>query len=711
MCISLLKRTVAVTLTILLATSAIGAVHKCCASSTRPLFVISYHALDQDPMYWRHDLKLMLKAGFNVVRVFYVSPKNFDASKLDAFLRLCDDVGMKVIVTIAFDANIPHLLAKSQNGFTFPTFPSFANSEFIEYFKAFTKKVVEVSKKHKCVIAYNIFNEPHYFESGYFDNNVADYSEASVKAFRSKYGIDPPEPPSTYEWWLWNASEDWVCRWRLWRIFHAETLTKAVEEIAKYVKELDPERPVLVNEMPWFLWSQGSYAGVTPLHPFTARNVDMVGVDIYPAEVRGEWIALALSTLRAAVSEKKLFVYELNHKSGDATPYMIAYWHMLALLFSNSDVIGWFEWDARFAYMDGGDYGVVTVGKSPRDVYYVLKRVHETVSELYSELSKIREAYWSTPPQVAIVYPMETGYITSGDWPSAFSMLGMFWALVEQGYRVDIVISANATPETLSKYRAVILVGAPFVEEELVKNLESYVKGGGTLICDVYSLRYIVYSNGTVHEAPKEVFRKLFGIELLKLHYTHTLNKLDTGVIAAIDTKSTYLTTYSAIARVKVLTARTFGRFEDGSPAITVNRYGSGTAVYVATSLYPALTQKEWGIFLKSLLEIIAKAQPSDFCKYVIAQISHYAEAITNEISTRTIVEALSASYAKALKGDLQGAYKELNKLELESKEKVIEQSWTLTTMTAVAILALPTVALLLRIFRSIGRNKRGCKS
>ncbi|NPA96820.1 MAG: hypothetical protein GXO32_04385 [Crenarchaeota archaeon] len=580
-----------------------------------PPIGVAYHLYEQpSPSTWRSDLEKMRKLGIDFVRVFYVAPTNaawpgdgLDNSTLNEFLSLCDEMGMRVVITIA--QYVPQWAPSNvsmvdQRGWSFSWWPSPCSRYWLRYMEKFVAQVVEVARRHRCVVAYNILNEYHMPENMYWDNRLCDYNPACVSEFErwcmhrvhnESLCLAPPRTP-TDSWTSWSLTPRWIERWFLWRLFSAEKIANFTRMLVEEVRKLDPSRPVIVNEMPWWFWSQGGYSATSPKISFSVGE-DYAAIDIYPAEPSGGWIAMALDSVRSLGGQRLGFgVLELNEKRGSPTAFEVANWVAMSLEMGSS-FVGWFEWDDRFAKMDGGSYGLVDASKHLKPVATYLRLTIEGLRELGKPVREFARAYLSIPAKVAILYSEPNQMLVSSDWFIAFDWLAAYKLLTfGLGYKVDFVYASMRGVTGLDRYRVVVAPAQFFVSCSALKQIEKWVSNGGILVADPY----FAYLSPCRSE-----FSKLFGVRVVSwsgLGNYSFYSQLCLG--------STCVIAHGLQMLVEPTSARVVAR-AGGAPAITVNRFGKGYAILVAVSMHEAFYNPEgWGEILGKVLREVG-APPS----------------------------------------------------------------------------------------------------
>ncbi|RKO20286.1 beta-galactosidase [Pseudarthrobacter phenanthrenivorans] len=212
-------------------------------------------------------------------------------------------------------------------------------------------------------------------------------------------------------------------------------------------------------------------------------------------------------------------------------------------------------------------------------------RIWREVLELGGILDKLAEVAGTTvTAEAALVFSWEAWWAydqeshPSSDVRYLDQVHAMYKALWDAGITVDIV----APGASLSGYKLAVVPGLYLVREREAAVLADYVRKGGTAVVTYFS--GIVDENETVFTGGYPgAFRDLLGTrseEFYPLPPGRTL-ALDNGSTASLWTEAARLE--GAEAKVSFSEGHLAG-----SPAVTRNRYGSGSAWYIGTVLDPA---------------------------------------------------------------------------------------------------------------------------
>jgi beta-galactosidase len=207
-------------------------------------------------------------------------------------------------------------------------------------------------------------------------------------------------------------------------------------------------------------------------------------------------------------------------------------------------------------------------------------------------------------PQVAIHYSYDTNWITNPP-PGPNTMKQYFTGNYDSQAKAafDLLFKDNVDTavidighDLIDKYKLVILPSAYLMDQATVSAVRNYVAGGGTVIMTGYSDK--VDSTGKWFETPLPGgLTDVFGLRTNEFYHSDQPLKISFDGKELTGTDGYYEV-------LEPSTARTLAEFENAprkSAAITVNRFGEGQAIYLATapqsvligqlirSLYPSL--------------------------------------------------------------------------------------------------------------------------
>ena len=246
-----------------------------------------------------------------------------------------------------------------------------------------------------------------------------------------------------------------------------------------------------------------------------------------------------------------------------------------------AEAVLWFHWRQ---FSTGGEHllqAVLECDGKPRRRYF---EIQQTIRDLQAVAPKLAAAL--PCPDVAIIRDFDCDWAlddgrTHPDFRYLRHLYLYYRALFEQHVNADIIQPLA----DLQRYKVVIAPALVLMDETRATHLHQFVQAGGTLVVTVQSgLRN--FDNGFHRTTLPAGLTELCGLEIeeqnaLKFKDTTGLAPLDGGFAQGRYEASLLF------ELVKLTTAQPLFQYTDlwfeGTPAITANRFGKGTAYYIAT--------------------------------------------------------------------------------------------------------------------------------
>jgi beta-galactosidase len=191
-----------------------------------------------------------------------------------------------------------------------------------------------------------------------------------------------------------------------------------------------------------------------------------------------------------------------------------------------------------------------------------------------------------THPQVAIAYSFDSNIASSPNGPSNTTLAyfkppypqqvqGAFEPLFRANLDAAII---NIGHDTLAPYKLVIVPADYLMDPASARAIREYVQGGGTVLMTAFSAK--VDEHGQWFDTPLPgLLSDVFGLKTNAFYTAGQSLKFDLGS-RAIDTG---VYRYEVLEPTTATVLSTFSNTPDHTPAITLNKFGKGTAVYLAT--------------------------------------------------------------------------------------------------------------------------------
>lgn len=588
-----------------------------------------------------HLEKIKNELGFNIIRVWlmwnYVEPRpgEYDFEEIDEILSLCDELDIQVIVQTCLE-DAPYWLERQHPEARYVNARGVAqelsgndnhpagghpglcldNETVVERASAFLTASVTSAKRHRSVIGYDCWNEPHIepnWNSDYWATS-ADllfcYCPASIAKFRDWLRAKCDSIDALNEAWA-RAFGYWedvnpprrhgnFADWLDWFRFWFDNLERQQRWRYDVIRAADPER---------FCMSHSG--GVPPMlarieagiNNFSlAKPVDLWGTSMAPlcqnwttAEAAG-----CCDVTRSAADGKTWWVSEMQagmaHYSGllkaaRPEPRHIRSTNWLAVAYGAKAILYWCYLSERTGNEAPG-YGLIrTSGETtPRAAeaartWQLIKRFEPLILQ-------------HTPPNdVAILYDPDSStmlFAQEGNdkWVS-YSHLAYYRAVWEEDCYARWV-----TPEKLSSVqeRLLIIPMHYLISEASAQAIRAYVAGGGTVIAET---NFGLFStNGMQHaQVPPCGLAEVFGLEEEEGYrtwpgYQAPVNQPFGGMwrgeeyqspaIVFSEPAQTTFRAYGFLTPLRLTTAKAIGSW-DGRAFAACNRFGKGQAFFFGT--------------------------------------------------------------------------------------------------------------------------------
>ncbi len=567
------------------------------------------------PEIWQEDVRLMQEAGVNLVSLGIFSwaklepkPGVFDFDWLDQIIDLLHAHSISVNLATptasppAWMIRLhPEMLPVNADGVTLwhgsrrHYCPH--NPDYHHYATRIAAQLAERYKNHPALAMWHVDNEYSCHVGECFCDNSAAAFRTWLKerynkldklnfawgtAFWSQlYGdweeIQPPRrsPAQT------NPTQQLD-----WARFSSDSWLTCFEEQKAILKQITPNIPVTTNFM-------GFHKNVD-YFKFAAQE-DVVSQDSYPDTYEPDWIVQAgmvCDLIRSVGARRPWLLMEqaasqVNWRQRNAVKHPgVMRLESYQAIARGADGIMFFQWRQSQAGAEKHHSGMLPhIGTD--------SRVWREVKALGNELRQLDSLLHSeVKADVAILmdwnnwWALELDSKPSSDLKMIPQLYSYYKPLFERNITVDF-----AHPESdLSRYKLVIAPNLYLVNDVSAKNINQYVENGGTLLMSFFS--GIVDQNEHIGLGGYPVpFRDTLG---LVIEEYVPYSEIQSNTFCTIDGKEFSCTFWSDVIHLKA--AQALATFEQdyyaGSPAITRNQFGKGTAYYIST--IPEQSGMDW---------------------------------------------------------------------------------------------------------------------
>lgn len=600
------------------------------------------------------DVAMMKKAGINVVRIAESTwstcePQEgvFDFSHAERVMDAMEEAGIHVIVgtpTYAVPAwmvkSHPDILATTRKGrgiYGARQIMDITHPAYLFYGERVIRELLKRTAHRKCVIGFQLDNETKYY--GTAGKNV---QERFVKYLRQKFHNDLDAMNREFGLDYWsnriNAWEDFpdvrgTINGSLGAEFEKFQRTLVEEFLgwqADIVNEYRRDGQFITHNLD-FEWRGYSY-GVQPdvNHYHVSKALSVAGVDIYHPtqdELTGAEIAFGGDMARSLKQDNYLVLETQAQGYPGWTPYkgqlrLQAYSHIA----SGSNSVMYWHWHSIHNSFETYWKGLLSHDFQENDTYREACVIGREFSELGGHLVNLKKKN-----DVAILVSNEA--LTALKWfgieATAAGNEGIGYndvvrwvydTLYQMNVECDFIWPES---EELERYKAIVVPSLYAAPDALLEKLDRYVRDGGRLIATFKT----AFANENVkvsHEIQPHILTKCLGV---KYHqFTFPKNVGLSGEIIG-EWKGKQAKTFMELLipdGARVLAVYDHDNWK-GYAAVTKNRYGSGTAVYVGCMtdrevlerILESVLQEAMAEAVQERFPIIVRKGTNDFGKTV----------------------------------------------------------------------------------------------
>lgn len=608
------KRTLAVRLALTLAVTTLPVSALAQSAAGHPdwpgkgdLFVgTCYQPVDRSPEQIRQDIAVMKAAGFTMVRMGDLSWDSFEPQEgrftFEWFDKVIDQMhaaGIRVVVDIPgqpapiwLHKRYPGVDLVSQAGTRLNAasryWDNISDPDYRRLARRLADKMLQRYAKHPAVIAVGYDNE--------IGNGRMSYSEADRKRFvgwlQKKYGTIE----ALNKAW---ATQRWSRRVNSWdevdlpygegpgpnernldlRRYWSDDTISALKDLEASRKANAPNLPVASN-----FWPSAWTKGFDYLRSWD--EVSTYGAQgFYPGDPLGAGFEVMMNR---AGHDTPVWFNEFTAGGGGyyGTPGRSRMWAYFGLLYYSQTFLAW-TFNSHLGGEEQALFGLIDHDDRPSwkvDEFATIAR----------EFQKLRGLGFPRyrAPQVAIGYSFDTMWLTSP--PQGPNTMKEYFKVdyteqAKAGYapffrdNIDAAV-IDIGHDSIDAYKLVVLPAAYLLDEKMTAAVRRYVAAGGTVIMTGYSAK--VDATGKWFGTPLPGgLTDVFGLRTNEFYRSETPLKVSFQGQTLTGTDPYY----EVLEPSSATTLASFDNTPKKSPAITVNRYGKGRAIYLATAAQEAL--------------------------------------------------------------------------------------------------------------------------
>ncbi|HEX7645028.1 MAG TPA: beta-galactosidase [Burkholderiaceae bacterium] len=554
-----------------------------------------------------HDIARMKQAGFKVVRMGDLSWDSFEPAEGRFDFRLFDWImdrmqaaGLKVIMDIPgqpapiwLHKKYPGVDVVDQHGARLDPAERYmddiSDPDYRRLLRRLADTMTKRYAKHPALFAIGYNNE-----SG---NGMVSYSEPDRKRFIGWLKKRYCTLEALNNAW---ATQRWSRRIGAWdevRLPYIEGVgpyeryldmrrfwsdqTIEVLELLESVREKNvPDMPAISN-----LWDSAPRKGFDYLATYR-RYVSYGAMGFYPGDPLGS--AFEATMMRAGMNAPIWFnEFTAGGPGYYGTPGRSRMWAHFGLLMGAQAVMPW-TWHSHHGGEEQALFGLIDHDDRASwklDEFATIAREFATLEKLgFPRLQQ---------PKVAIAYAFDNMIATNLPKEGANNTVRPY---INPGYmkqahsayeplfndNIDIAV-VHIGHEDLSRYRLVVVPGMYLLDNASTDNLRKFVAEGGTVIMTAQSAK--VNDHNQWHDTPLPGgLTDVFGLRTNAFYNAGTLQT----TIGGEEVKAE-LGAYEVLEPSSAEVLARFVNVKGEPPAVTVNHFGKGRAIYVATAAHPQL--------------------------------------------------------------------------------------------------------------------------
>jgi beta-galactosidase len=565
-----------------------------------------YQPIDRSPEEIDRDIAIMKNAGFNVVRMGDLSWDSFEPAQgqfkfewFDKIMNKMEASGIRVILDIPglpapiwLHRKYPGVDIVAQNGTRLPPAERYmddiSDPDYVREVRILADTMTKRYAHHPAVIAIGYDNE--------IGNGYMSYSEADRQRFimwlEKKYGTieELNKAWATQRWSRrLNSFEDvdlpladgpgpserYLDLHRYW----SDVTVERLKELDAIRRKNMPIIPAISN-----LWDTAPRRGFDYLSTYKSY-VSYGAEGFYPTDpIDGAFGAL----MTKGDLPTPMWFNEFVAGGGGyyGTPGKSRMYANLGLMMGAQAILAW-TFNSHLGGEEQALFGLLDHDGTPSWKVDEFARIAAEFRQL-SQLGFPRY----THPEVAIAYSFDSFVDSHPNGPSNTTLQYFKPSYTEQVRgafepffrdNIDTAI-INIGHDSLSPYKLVVVPADYVMDIASAKAIRDYVSGGGTVLMTAFSAK--VDEHGQWFDTPLPGrLSDVFGLRTAQFYSPSDLPEFELGG----ETVKASIRYYEVLEPKTAQTLATFSNISGHPPAVTVNRFGKGQAIYLATPSQPSL--------------------------------------------------------------------------------------------------------------------------
>jgi beta-galactosidase len=581
-------------------------------SRSQELYVgANYHPHDTNIQQWKKDIALMHDAGFKVVRMGHLAWDSYEPSDgqfklkwFDTVMNMMNQAGIKVMLDIAIRPaplwlhhKYPNINITDANGnVQYPNtryMVDIGDPDYQRYVLQYADTLTKHFGHYPALLAFGIDNE-----SGDGQNS---YSETAKQRFilwlKKKYvTTDALNKAWAGQRWSRRIGDfDEIGfpvsgnikgspeRMLDLKRFQSDEISGLLSKILDVVHTNAPNTFTTTNAWYYSPLKYFDYSGIA-----YSGKMDRDGSGFYPGNslISNSGIYHASFGIEQVQFESPAPYWAVEFTTMTAVPNSIRKGAYASLIFGGQMVCGW-TWQSMSAGEEQYLEGMVDWDGTPN-------RKYDEYKQIATEFKKI-EKYgfpYKVKADVGLAFSFDS-QVASSSFPELHEGQIETCFNLFASHNIDTkMVEVNHSD---LNYKLLMLPGYALMKQSDADKIRAYVNNGGTVIMTSYS--DMVDANGQVFTSTHPgLLSDVFGIRIGSYEETANMNELSkigfTGNKLNISYNNKNIVTesprYDVIEAKGAKVAAKLTGLDKDYPAITINKYGKGTAIYIGI---PARTE------------------------------------------------------------------------------------------------------------------------
>lgn len=614
---------------------------------------------------WENDMKTMAELGYTCLHGFaewhdieYVKGV-FDFSKIDYFISCAAKNGLVPIINVATQNGVGFYSPRwfmeeyrnNGEGVIDSNGNSVLQSEYVipciddPLYQKYSNRYLKALAKHFAtdsrIGGYVLWGEPTLSGPNGRDGMIC-YCSHTRKKFRKwlkeKYktieelnkmwgnegpanydSFDMVYPPTGF-----SRQRGGFSSWDDWSSFMETNLAEHIKNADRIFKENGALQPTINEMLP------GVNNGIDAWK--LAETTDIVGISLFGKPTKNAMLCMTVSDSISKANQKTTFVVEAGGgsiKFDDPNPFAASGFTpsaeelktaiIMRAGFGIKGLMFW-TWRPRLSDLEGNDFGMCKPNGKP------LTRTYE-VGKFAKRMLDLSEIYNKShrKSDVAIYMSYQINHLMSGDKMKEnylSSITGANYMMTDLHINSDFINDKEILKGSLKKYKMLILTSAYIISEECAKKIMEFVKNGGHVIGD-----YIIAEKrpgGLCYtEVPGGGLDKLFGFEREDVLYiAHPTMERENSFGIKTGALIEQLNVYNADC-VK-------DEYMPGYPILIKNKFGKGTATYIATQFFSKYFNMPMRELRNHILSLLKEFGINPYAKMVVEDKKDYSALVSS---------------------------------------------------------------------------------